>query len=385
VLYRLDTAHLDPLQIVLVGTVLEVSYLIFNVPTGLLADVVSRRWSVTVGYFVLGVAYLFEGSAPLFVAIACAQVVQALGFALVDGAKQAWIADESGGERITHIYLRGSQFSQAGYLMGVLASGFVASFQLRFPFYVGGGLVILVGIFLMIYMPERKFRPETAEPITIRSAWRALPREAGRTAGTSWALMRRHHVLIIVFMAMAFYGLSSEGWDRLAAVHLIKNFTFPDFVSLKTPTWLSVATFIGMVLGLLATELVRRRVTTSTKPVAAFMALLGLTSGMIASIAIYAITTNIYLAMVAFWITTALRASYVSILNAWLARQVEPRMRATVLSVSQTLDSVGQIAGGPGVGAVATIKSVPAAMQVVAGALVPVLGLLALPLLRRRR
>ena len=34
---------LDPLELVLMGTILEVSYLLFEVPTGVVADAVSRK------------------------------------------------------------------------------------------------------------------------------------------------------------------------------------------------------------------------------------------------------------------------------------------------------------------------------------------------------
>jgi hypothetical protein len=40
---------LNPLQLVLVGTVLEATAFLAEIPTGVLADVYSRRWSVIVG------------------------------------------------------------------------------------------------------------------------------------------------------------------------------------------------------------------------------------------------------------------------------------------------------------------------------------------------
>lgn len=41
--YMVEVAGLDPLQMVLVGTVLELSAFLFEIPTGVLADRVSRR------------------------------------------------------------------------------------------------------------------------------------------------------------------------------------------------------------------------------------------------------------------------------------------------------------------------------------------------------
>ncbi len=42
--YQVEVAHLNPLQLVLVGTTLEATYFACNVPTGVVADAFSRRW-----------------------------------------------------------------------------------------------------------------------------------------------------------------------------------------------------------------------------------------------------------------------------------------------------------------------------------------------------
>src|SRR5439155_6816263 len=71
--YQLQVAHLDPLQLVLVGTVLEITVFLTQVPTGGLADVYSRRLAVIVGLALIGVGSLLEGSIPQFWAILLAQ------------------------------------------------------------------------------------------------------------------------------------------------------------------------------------------------------------------------------------------------------------------------------------------------------------------------
>lgn len=49
--YRVERAGLDPVQLVLVGTTLEVTYFLFNVPTGVVANTCGRRLSVVGGVF----------------------------------------------------------------------------------------------------------------------------------------------------------------------------------------------------------------------------------------------------------------------------------------------------------------------------------------------
>ncbi len=57
-IYRVQTVGLNPLQLVLVGTVLEVTAFIFEIPTGVVADMVSRRLSVIIGTFLFGLGLL---------------------------------------------------------------------------------------------------------------------------------------------------------------------------------------------------------------------------------------------------------------------------------------------------------------------------------------
>ena len=44
--YYVRVVGMSPLQLVLVGTALEVGYFAFEVPTGVVADAYSRKWSI---------------------------------------------------------------------------------------------------------------------------------------------------------------------------------------------------------------------------------------------------------------------------------------------------------------------------------------------------
>jgi MFS transporter, DHA3 family, tetracycline resistance protein len=82
--YRIQTVGLNPLQLVLVGTVLELAVLIFEVPTGVLADTYSRRLSVIIGFFLIGAGFMLEGSVPVFLAVLVAQVIWGAGYTLIN-------------------------------------------------------------------------------------------------------------------------------------------------------------------------------------------------------------------------------------------------------------------------------------------------------------
>jgi MFS family permease len=87
--YWVTTGRLNPLQLVLLGTSLELSYFLFQLPTGALADAVSRRLCVLVGLFILGLGLVIEGLSAAFANLVAAQVVLGLGYALNNGALEA--------------------------------------------------------------------------------------------------------------------------------------------------------------------------------------------------------------------------------------------------------------------------------------------------------
>ena len=60
-IYQIEMAGLSALELVLVGTALELSAFLFEIPTGLVADTVSRRLSVVIGYLITGFAFILGG------------------------------------------------------------------------------------------------------------------------------------------------------------------------------------------------------------------------------------------------------------------------------------------------------------------------------------
>lgn len=109
IVYHLEVVQLDAFQLVLVGTVLETSCFLFEIPTGVVADLYSRRRSVLIGMFLYGLGFLMEGALPWFAPVLLAQVVWGCGDTFITGALEAWIASEEEDKPIDKVFLRGSQ------------------------------------------------------------------------------------------------------------------------------------------------------------------------------------------------------------------------------------------------------------------------------------
>ena len=107
IVYHIETVHLNPLQLILVGTTLEVACFIFEIPTGIVADVYSRKLSIVIGVVLTGVGFILEGSISSFVFVLVAQIVWGLGSTFISGSVEAWIAEEEKDKDLDKIYIKG--------------------------------------------------------------------------------------------------------------------------------------------------------------------------------------------------------------------------------------------------------------------------------------
>jgi DHA3 family tetracycline resistance protein-like MFS transporter len=364
--YFVTLVGMDPLQLVLVGTVVEATIVACEVPTGVLADVYSRRLSIVVGQILFGLAYIIQGTVPLFVPILLAEVVRGVGETCLSGARQAWIADEVGTERVADIFLRGMQVRRWAWLIGIAASIGLANVDLRLPIVLGGALSLLLAGFLILCMPERGFK---AQPRHGRVAFFATAR-----AGINE--VRGQPILLLLLGLAGVLGAASEGFDRLWEAHLLTNFSLPAIGSLAPVTWFGVISAGGVAIGIGAVQVVRRLSTHSDQVVA--RVLIVAQALRVLSIVALGLTGELAVAILARWSAAGLSSITAPLLDAWLARNTPSAIRATVFSAVSQGDAFGQVLGGPAIGAIGTWFSLRAAMLASAVLLLPGLVLLRL-------
>lgn len=363
--YRVETAHLDPLQLVLVGTVLEAACFLCQVPTGMLADAISRKLSVLVGLVLIGMGLMLEGACARFGTILLAQVLWGVGATFMDGAQEAWIADEIGEQRVGNAYLRGAQAAQLGTLAGALASVALASVRLSLPMLLGGALLVVLALVLWQVMPEHGFTPAPRVARQSEGGIRAVTRRGQR-------LLSARPLLRTLLGIGVIAGMASEGFDRLAAAHLLLDVGLPPLWHFQPVTWFAVMEVGTMGLSIVATELVRRRRGTGNTRALARL-LLGIDILLIASGVAFGVADNFALALAAFWSVSLLRQVYRPLYTAWLNAGLDSRVRATVLSMSGLADAGGQIVGGPFIGLLGTLASIRVAIVATSALLSPAL------------
>jgi DHA3 family tetracycline resistance protein-like MFS transporter len=361
--YQIETVKLNPLQLVLVGTVLESTCFIFQIPTGVLADVYSRRLAVVIGYTLTGLGFLLEGLIPTYWAVLVGMVLWGIGATLVSGAEEAWCTDEVGEQHVGTAFVRATQIGQVAGLLAIPVGIWLACYHLNLPIVSGASLIVLLGVFLFFCMPEEHFQPTPREE---RSSWRAL----GKTVLAGWQAIKRNRMLWMVLGVIVFAAMSSEGFDRLQTDHFIQDFHFPAIGNFQPLIWFGIINAGASILTLIATTIIRRHVDMQNSQLI-IKVMLGCNLLLIFGIAAFALAGNFYLAPGAFWLACIGRRAANPLQDTWIARNSEPRTRATVFSMLGQVDAVGQIASGPAIGYIGTIASLRAALLVTSAVLSP--------------
>jgi len=369
--YLVQTLHLSPLQLVLMGTAMEAAVFVFEVPTGVVADTYSRRLSLVIGYLGMGAAWVAVGlvSAPwLIIALWAAW---GLAYTFTSGAEEAWIADEVGADKVGPIFLRAARWGQAGAVVGLLLQVAVGTQSLRAGVILGGVFTILCGVGCILFMPETGFR---RRPRAERaSAFAEMSTTAVAGARYAWAAP----VIVLLAGVEVFMGASSEAFDRLKEAHFLRDVGLPAVGSLDPVVWFGIFWLAGMLLNIAAIGSLIKSVERGGRQTVAYF-LFGFTAIELVAMLFFALTGSTWLAIAALLGVFFCRNMQSPLYDTWLNEQItESSVRATVISLTGQANAIGQAGGGPVLGAVGNVWGIRAALALGAAAIAPALGLYA--------
>lgn len=371
--YYVRTIGMNPLQLVLVGTALEATVFLLEVPTGIVADLYSRRLSMLIGGFLIGICYVLTGLAPFFAVIIMAEIIRGIGSTFVSGAESAWITDEVGAGQVRSLFLRRAQVGQVCNLLGIWCSVVLASlYGYQNPILLGGIGLILLHVYLVFAMPETNFTPTPRQE-------RTTFRQMMATLSEGVSAVRTSSILLLLMVTELISGAALEGFDRLVEAHYLQNLnmpvlTVPVLGELDLIAWFAIWNIAAVALGLTVIEVARRRLTTD-HPVQAVKTLMALDAVIIVSTIGFGLTRSFGVAFVAELLRHICRQLSGPIRNAWLNQNLPSSIRATVISLNGQANAFGQMAGGPGVGWVGNRFGLRAALVVAGFLLTPTVAL----------
>jgi MFS family permease len=346
-LFLLD-AGLTNLEAFTANAFFTVGQVIFEVPTGVVADIWGRRTS-----YLLGAATLL-GSTLLYLLMwrmgiglwgwAGASVLLGLGFTFFSGATEAWLVDAlraSGFDgKLEAVFARGQVVSGVAMLVGSVAGGFLAQVtNLGAPYIARSallGVTLLVAFVLMHdlgFTPDRSKRP-LAE---VRGVLRAA-------VDNGWKNPPVRYLMLAALFTMgvgiyAFYALQP---------HLLELYGSKTAFGVAG---LAAAIIAGsQIVGGLTVRWVRRLFSKRTD-------LLVVTSLFgVACLAVVGWTSSFWVAIAAVVLWGVTSAASTPVRQAFINGIIPSAQRATVLSFDNLMASAGGVVAQPVLGRVADVS-----------------------------
>lgn len=353
-IYYVVEADLEPLQLVLLGTALEVSVLLAEIPTGVVADTMSRKRSMVVSHVLMGIAFVLTGLTTDFVPLLLTQVMWGIGWTFTSGADVAWITDElDDPARIDRVLAARARWRLVAGVVGLALSGLTAwLFGLSTAIVASGIGMGLTGLFVALAFTEHRFTPITEDRFA----------EAVKIFRAGGSLARRDSQIMLVLGATLTLNSGAEAVDRLFNRRLV-DLGFPD--SAETIAWFTLLGVVGLLAGALALRFIESRVHAEGAPRRFY--LYGAALAVVGTL-VLAWAPNVWIGVAGAFVVRGLGWSIIpAVASIWVNRRTPSGVRATVQSFLGQAESVGEISGGIVLGAVAQWSSLPLALTGSAG------------------
>jgi MFS family permease len=324
-----------------------VGMVVFEVPTGVVADTVGRRASYLLGTLTLSAStllyvLLWQLSAP-FWQWALASVLLGLGFTFFSGAVEAWLVDALTATGYTGqmetVFGRGQVVTGVAMLTGSVAGGFVAQqVNLGAPFVLRAAILLVMFAVAWRLMHDVGFTPNKgSRPLTEMRRIAAASIEYGwRAPAVKWVMMQALFTGGVSFYV--FYALQP---------FLLELYGDPEAYQIAGIVAAIVAG--AQIIGGFAAPLVRRLFHRRTS---ALIVAISLTA---AVLAVIGIVENFWfvLGMIVIW--GLLFAAATPIRQTYLNGLIPSEQRATVLSFDSMIGSTGGIVTQPALGRAADV------------------------------
>ena len=365
-LYQVQIVGMNALQLVLAGTVLELTIFICEIPTGLIADYKGRKFSIVLGYFLIGIGFLIEGSFPIFTAILIAQIIWGIGYTCISGALQAWITDEIGLEKVDKVFITGAKYENSGTLFGILLAIGIGYLSLQASIIIGAIGFFLLSLYLSKTMTETIIIKEKEQDS------HSVIHDMKSMLISVFSSYKENHLLRYVLLIALIVGIYSEGFDRLWISHITNS--IEGALSEKNMIFLiGGLQFITSILIIIAFHFLdRMSEKINFKSLYKILRLSYLI--LIVALIFFALATNLMGLMFFFLIIQVIRHVASTFETIWFNQLItDSSRRATFFSFKGQVDAIGQIGGGPVTGLISQYTSIRTGLAISAILLTPML------------
>lgn len=347
-LYLVVDAHLSAFQLVFLGTAQGIIALVLEVPAGVVADTISRKWALVIAHALVGISMVLTGLVTAFPALVATQMLWGVGWTFASGSDVAWVTDEIGRpDRIARVLAAGARWEGIGAVGGLVGVGLLAlAIGRGLAMVVAGVAMVVLGVYVVTRFTECGFTPAGAHrwqrSITILRC------------GAS--LARRDREILLVLLATVLINGAAEAYGRLYPKRLV-GIGFPGpYDPIVWFTGLGIGAF---AVGALALRIVEARLDGVGAARRVYAAACGIGAlGLIALAGAPGYLTGsagvLLIGGIALTVTRAVGAI-------WVNRRASTDVRATVQSILAQAEYLGEIVLGVALGALAQATTITVA------------------------
>lgn len=361
-------AGLNLTEVFVVNAFFTAGMVLFEIPTGVIADTRGRRLSYMLGTVTLALSTVLYVVFGLFHAPFAFWLIGAvglgLGFTFFSGATEAWLVDALKAVNykghLEKVFGQAQTVGGVAMLVGAVAGGLIAQFSsLEVPYVIRALLLVVTFIIAGVYMKDLGFKPEKAASF-LREARRILHASVQfgfKNPSVRWVMLAAPFtagVGIYVFYALQPYLLGLYG-DQTAY-----------WIAGLVAAIVAGARIVGGLMVPLVRRMFKRRTT---------VLIVGtIFSGII--LVLIGLMPTFYVAIILIVLWALISAATTPVRQAFLNDLIPSKQRATVLSFDSLLGSSGGVVIQPVLGKVGDMWSYGTSYVVSGG-----IQLLALPFL----
>jgi MFS family permease len=343
-LFLLD-GGLSNVEVFAANAIYTLGLVLFEIPTGMIADTWGRRTSYLLGAGVQLVGnllyfWMWHTKGP-FWGWGVASLLLGFGYTFFSGALEAWLVDalEHAGYDgdLDSIFAKNQIVTGVAMLVGTIAGGFIAQIAaLGTPYLVRAGLQLASFVVAFALMKDIGFTPARSP---------GLVKQVKALAAAGWKYGVKNRPVRWVMLAAPFYmGTGIYGFYA-AQPYLLDLFGDQQAIGIAGIAAAGIAA--TQVAGGFAVPYIRRLFSHRTHVLIACAALTTATLVLMGLVQIFAVVVALLvLWSIAFAANTPIRQAYINEL-------IPSRERATVLSFDSMVNSTGGVAFQPILGSVA--------------------------------
>lgn len=211
-------------QISLLTMMMPFFMLLFEIPTGAVADIYGRKFSVLLGAAIQGIALISIFFLDNYYALLFAFAMIGFGSTFNSGAREAWITDLIKKEKKDFLH---GYFAKSGSIdsFGLVISGILGAFLVKqfgvSVIWIVAGVSFFVTFLLLGFAKEHFVKRD----VKIRDSFKSISKQSL----ISIKYAKNHPVLFLFLIASAILVFASVFNGDLAWVTFLQNLNFPDY------------------------------------------------------------------------------------------------------------------------------------------------------------